>query len=583
MDPKELIERIIEVSSHYKNFHLGNGDKLYTLYETLQIKHSLMGTEKSETSEFLGNVETIAAYNSGIYKSEEFDEVEAKFVPLNTFQSCKSYFSTLKFVEILTRISENLLTQSNKTEYLIGELKKLNQMLPSEVYVPFNSYKSRQSAVLHIPVSEARVFTTKERAPFKICIEIFRPYKEIKHESSHPVKPKIKSSRSNSLPVGSSHSNSFFKKDLTDSYTKSMESENSFTSILTEEDKEEDQIVRKRNQTFAVTSKDSEYAHYSKLFQHELGSISAVYGEVDEAGKSVSVFKESFKQQSKRIQEQSPYGKFKTWGLLHVIVKSGDDLRQEQFAMQLISFFKQTFDQAGIEIWLYPYDILATGIDCGILECVPDAVSIDGLKKSLPGDRTTLYDFFLLQFGQPKSKRFKMAKQCFMKSLVGYSLVCYIMQIKDRHNGNILIDRNGHLIHIDFGFMLSNSPGGNINFEQAPFKLTEEFERVLGGRRSKLFQEFRHLCVRGYSALKEKAEQIVLMVEMMRQGSGSNLGCFIGGDDAISTLRERLKPKQKMLEKDCKEYINDLIDISLDNWSTKCYDRFQYCCQNIFY
>lgn len=50
-------------------------------------------------------------------------------------------------------------------------------------------------------------------------------------------------------------------------------------------------------------------------------------------------------------------------------------------------------------------------------------------------------------------------------------------QVKDRHNGNILLDEEGHIIHIDFGFMLSNSPGG-VNFESAPFKLTRELLEV---------------------------------------------------------------------------------------------------------
>lgn len=50
--------------------------------------------------------------------------------------------------------------------------------------------------------------------------------------------------------------------------------------------------------------------------------------------------------------------------------------------------------------------------------------------------------------------------------------------MKDRHNSNLLIDEDGHIIHIDFGFMLSNSPGG-VNFESAPFKLTRELLEVI--------------------------------------------------------------------------------------------------------
>ena len=39
-------------------------------------------------------------------------------------------------------------------------------------------------------------------------------------------------------------------------------------------------------------------------------------------------------------------------------------------------------------------------------------------------------------------------------------------------------------MHIDFGFMLSNSPGGNMGFETSPFKLTQEFLDIMDGEQS---------------------------------------------------------------------------------------------------
>lgn len=175
--------------------------------------------------------------------------------------------------------------------------------------------------------------------------------------------------------------------------------------------------------------------------------------------------------------------------------------------------------------------------------------------------------------------RLKAARKNFVSSLAAYSIVCYVLQIKDRHNGNILVDADGHICHIDFGFLLSNSPGG-IRFERAPFKLTDEFVEVMGGNRSDLFLKYRALCVRAFLEIRKHSERITLLVEMMLEGN-EKLPCFAGGHDmVVNGLRDRLALHAN--SRACATLVNSLINQSLNNWHTRCYDRFQYHCVGVY-
>ena len=68
---------------------------------------------------------------------------------------------------------------------------------------------------------------------------------------------------------------------------------------------------------------------------------------------------------------------------MRVIVKSGDDLRSEQFAMQLIETMHLIFKRRKLKLKLTPYEILSTGENCGIVEFIPDSFSIDYIKKKM--------------------------------------------------------------------------------------------------------------------------------------------------------------------------------------------------------
>jgi phosphatidylinositol 4-kinase len=57
----------------------------------------------------------------------------------------------------------------------------------------------------------------------------------------------------------------------------------------------------------------------------------------------------------KKISKNSIFGGFKTWDILYIIIKTHDDLKQEQFAMQLIYQINYIFKLEKLPLILTPY------------------------------------------------------------------------------------------------------------------------------------------------------------------------------------------------------------------------------------
>ncbi|KAJ4304031.1 Phosphatidylinositol 4-kinase pik1alpha (PI4-kinase)(PtdIns-4-kinase) [Collariella sp. IMI 366227] len=306
---------------------------------------------------------------------------------------------------------------------------------------------------------------------------------------------------------------------------------------------------------------------------------------------SAAVFGEAWEAKRERIRRGSPYGWMKNWDLVSVIVKTGSDLRQEAFACQLIRVCHKIWVDAGVPVWVKLMRILVTGESSGLIETIANGVSLHSIKRSLtlagveagvnPRRRiATLRDHFVKVFGSDvEGEGYKAGVDAFKRSLAAYSVISYVLQLKDRHNGNVLVDNEGHIIHIDFGFMLSNSPG-SVGFEAAPFKLTQEYVDVLGGVGSQEWEDYKRLCKAAFQALRRSADNIIDLVAMM--GRESKMPCFGAGVTQVTAaLRQRFQ--LQLSADEAEQFVEtDLIAKSLGSYYTRLYDTFQYRTQGIY-
>lgn len=255
------------------------------------------------------------------------------------------------------------------------------------------------------------------------------------------------------------------------------------------------------------------------------------------------------------------------------IFKVGDDCRQDVLALQMIAAFRGIFNNVGLDVYVFPYRVTATAPGCGVIDVLPNSISRDMLGREAVNG---LYDYFVSKYGNEDSLRFQEARNNFVKSMAAYSIISFLLQFKDRHNGNIMLDDAGHILHIDFGFCFDIAPGG-VKFERAPFKLTTEMVAVMGGSTDhQAYQWFEELCVKAFLASRQYVEKLSQLVLLMMD---SGLPCF--KPQTIQHFKERFVLEKS--EREAADFVKHLIKKSHDSRSTGVYDQFQLMTNGIPY
>ena len=249
---------------------------------------------------------------------------------------------------------------------------------------------------------------------------------------------------------------------------------------------------------------------------------------------------------------------------IYVMFKAGDDLKQDMLTLQLLNIMDNIWLNEGLDLRLSTYEVIATGNEVGMIEPVINSDTISGIQVKYGGGamgalKEDPLDLFIKDYNIGK-QNYENAVDNFTRSSAGYLVATYILGIGDRHNGNIMITKQGHLFHIDFGHILGNFKSKfGVNRERAAFVFTTEMAYVMGGYKSKLFKNFLNLCSAAYASLRNNTTQFQVLLQLMVAARMPEL--LIDDDIQYFTNKMYLHKNNEIADK----YLRNEIKKSLKN------------------
>ena len=192
-----------------------------------------------------------------------------------------------------------------------------------------------------------------------------------------------------------------------------------------------------------------------------------------------------------------------------IIFKTGDDLRQDQLVIQIISLMDRLLRKENLDLKLSPYRILATSANAGAVQFVP-SMSLAAASAKYKGSILAY-----LRANNPDTTADlgvrPSAMDTYVKSCAGYCVITYLLGVGDRHLDNLLLAPSGHFFHADFGYILGRDP--------KPFapqmKLCKEMVEGMGSSTSPHYAAFKSYCFTAYTTLRKSSNLILNLFSLM--------------------------------------------------------------------
>lgn len=249
-----------------------------------------------------------------------------------------------------------------------------------------------------------------------------------------------------------------------------------------------------------------------------------------------------------------------------IIFKTGDDLRQDQLVIQIITLMDQLLQKENLDLKLSPYKILATSTSAGASQFVPSQ-TFSAIASKFHANPALAY----LRQHNPDDRAYlgvrKETLETFTKSCAGYCVITYILGVGDRHLENLLLAPDGHFFHADFGFILGRDP--------KPFapalKLSKEMADAMGGANppSEVYLQFKQYCFLAFAALRKSSNLILNLFSLMVHANIPDIKAE--PDKAVFKVKERFH--LELNEEDAIRHLDRIMEDSLNGIMPVVIDR----------
>ncbi|XP_050435673.1 phosphatidylinositol 3-kinase catalytic subunit type 3 [Adelges cooleyi] len=234
------------------------------------------------------------------------------------------------------------------------------------------------------------------------------------------------------------------------------------------------------------------------------------------------------------------------------IFKHGDDLRQDQLILQIITLMDKLLRSENLDLKLTPYRVLATSARHGFVQFVnslpvAEILATEGsiqnyFRKNHPNENAP--------FGISVD-----IMENYIKSCAGYCVITYLLGVGDRHFDNLLLTSTGKLFHIDFGYILGRDPKPL----PPPMKLSKEMVEAMGGVNSEYYHEFRKLCYTAFLHLRRHANLILNLFSLMVDASVPDIA--LEPDKTVNKVQDKFR--LDLGDEEAVHYFQNLLDVSV--------------------